>query len=451
MGYQYRSVSGGEVHLPPLGSGLRLQPTNPSSVTQRSSSATDASSGAPGDCGSWQTPMNVSGNSPTTRAMRSLHARAHSRADPLVALVVGHGGRPRREDRHVGAALAEQPELVLLDRLADLVVGDGRVVRRRAALPERGELAGPPVGVRAGGGRVVPVAVDDHSGFPGERGLRAADVVDDRGQIGPGEGIGVAGRPELALRRRERHQGLDAGLLDGGRGLGHLLGAPPAVQQRAGDEVRRHGLPVGRREDVRQRVEHLLLHAVVARREQRLGQQGLEPLGDDRAAELARGGAADLLRVHGEVGQAPRGGGRRELRPRAGRRAGTASRGGGRRWATSARPPRSARPPAPRRARPAACGRASWSSGRRTRPRGPGPAPRRRRPDGSSPRSRRSRRGRRRGPPCPRIRPWRPGGRRRRAWPGCPDRRTRCPRRPGRYGPRPRGPPRTPSPPRRGR
>ena len=71
-------MSGGEVHLPPLGSGLRLQPTNPSPVTQRSSSATDASSGAPGDCGSWQTPMNVSGNSPTTRAIRSLHARAHS-------------------------------------------------------------------------------------------------------------------------------------------------------------------------------------------------------------------------------------------------------------------------------------------------------------------------------------------------------------------------------------
>src|SRR4029077_2887290 len=89
-------------------------------------------------------------------------------ADPLVALVVAHGGRPRREDRHVGAALAEQPELVLLDRPPDLVVGDGRVVRCRAALPERGELPGPPVAVRAGSRRVVPVAVDDHSGFPGE-------------------------------------------------------------------------------------------------------------------------------------------------------------------------------------------------------------------------------------------------------------------------------------------
>src|SRR5215831_8394972 len=78
MGYQYWSVSGGAVHLPPLGSGLRLQPTNPSSRTQRSSSAMDAFRSAPGDCGSWQTPMNVSGNSPTTRPMRSLHARDHS-------------------------------------------------------------------------------------------------------------------------------------------------------------------------------------------------------------------------------------------------------------------------------------------------------------------------------------------------------------------------------------
>ena len=78
MGYQYVSVSGGAVHFPPLGSGLRLQPTNPSSTTQRSSSATDAFRSAPGDCGSWQTPMNVSGNNPATRAMRSLQARDHS-------------------------------------------------------------------------------------------------------------------------------------------------------------------------------------------------------------------------------------------------------------------------------------------------------------------------------------------------------------------------------------
>ena len=88
-----------------------------------------------------------------------------------------------------------------------------------------------------------------------------------------------------------------------------------------------HGLPVGRREDVRQRVEHLLLHAVVTRREQRLGQQRLEPLDDDRAAQLGRGGAADRRSEYTVRPEKPSGGGRRELAPRAGRRAATASRG----------------------------------------------------------------------------------------------------------------------------
>ncbi len=78
-GYQLRSVRGGELQCPPLGSGLRLQPMNPSSSTQRRSSATDPSTGAPGDCGSCATPMNRSGNRVVTRWTRSLHRRAHSR------------------------------------------------------------------------------------------------------------------------------------------------------------------------------------------------------------------------------------------------------------------------------------------------------------------------------------------------------------------------------------
>src|SRR5258708_19573221 len=82
IGYQYRSVSGGAVHFPPLGSGLRLQPTNPSSSTQRSSSATDDFSPAPGDCGSWQTPMNVAGTSPPTRTMRLVHPPPHRPLSP---------------------------------------------------------------------------------------------------------------------------------------------------------------------------------------------------------------------------------------------------------------------------------------------------------------------------------------------------------------------------------
>ena len=45
-------VSGGAFHMPPDGSGFRLQPTNPSSLTQRFSSAMHVSGVTPGVCGS---------------------------------------------------------------------------------------------------------------------------------------------------------------------------------------------------------------------------------------------------------------------------------------------------------------------------------------------------------------------------------------------------------------
>ncbi len=73
-GYQCRSVSGGEVQWPPEGSGFKLQPMNPSSLTQRSSSAALLTGATPGDCGNWQTPTKFSGYSDTTRWIRSLQA-----------------------------------------------------------------------------------------------------------------------------------------------------------------------------------------------------------------------------------------------------------------------------------------------------------------------------------------------------------------------------------------
>ena len=57
------SVSGLAVQYPPEGSGLRFKPMNPSSSTQRCSSASVASIGTPGECGSWQTPTKCSGKS----------------------------------------------------------------------------------------------------------------------------------------------------------------------------------------------------------------------------------------------------------------------------------------------------------------------------------------------------------------------------------------------------
>ena len=72
--------------------------------------------------------------------------------------VVLHRRRLRREDRQVAAALAHHAQLVLLDRLADLVVCD--LGRRGALAPE---LLPAVALVRVGHGRVVTVAVDDHS------------------------------------------------------------------------------------------------------------------------------------------------------------------------------------------------------------------------------------------------------------------------------------------------
>ncbi len=82
-------------------------------------------------------------------------------ADRLVADMVRHRARPRREDRVVAAAFLDQAQLVGLDRLADLVVGDRRVGRRRLAFLERGLLRLAPLVVRGRSRRVVAVAVDD--------------------------------------------------------------------------------------------------------------------------------------------------------------------------------------------------------------------------------------------------------------------------------------------------
>jgi hypothetical protein len=76
-GYQDRSVSGWAVQCPPDGSGFRLQPTKPNSFTHRSSSAMELATGTPGDCGSWQTPAKVSGNSPHA-LIRSLQRRVQA-------------------------------------------------------------------------------------------------------------------------------------------------------------------------------------------------------------------------------------------------------------------------------------------------------------------------------------------------------------------------------------
>ena len=81
-----------------------------------------------------------------------------------VAHVVRHAGRPRREDRDVGAPLALKLELRVLQRLPDLVVADAQGALRRHVrrVAQPGDLF-LPVGVqRFRRSRVVPVTVDDH-------------------------------------------------------------------------------------------------------------------------------------------------------------------------------------------------------------------------------------------------------------------------------------------------
>ena len=90
-------------------------------------------------------------------------------ADALVADMMPHAGGTRREDRQIGAALALQLELVLLDAFADLVVGHfQRGARRHCRLVlgvgGRGLLLAEAMEV-FGLGRVVAVAIDDHDKF----------------------------------------------------------------------------------------------------------------------------------------------------------------------------------------------------------------------------------------------------------------------------------------------
>ena len=115
----------------------------------------------PGDCGSWQTPMKLSGNMVQTRWTRSFTVRLHWMLVRSVAEVVPHPARGRREERHVRSALALQPELAVLDGLAYLVVAD----RQRLGEGASGalDLAGAPLPELARRRRVVAVHVDDHA------------------------------------------------------------------------------------------------------------------------------------------------------------------------------------------------------------------------------------------------------------------------------------------------
>jgi hypothetical protein len=98
---------------------------------------------------------------------------------------LAHARRARRENGDVGAALALQPELVLLDALADFVVGHfERSARRHGRLFRaggcRGLLLAEAVQV-LGFGRVVAVAIDNHGTIAG--GILGSRDATGRGDI----------------------------------------------------------------------------------------------------------------------------------------------------------------------------------------------------------------------------------------------------------------------------
>ena len=79
-------------------------------------------SGSPGVCGSWQTPTKLLGIQRADAVNQIVAVLGPVQAGRRVADVVRHRRRARREDRDVGAALALQLQLRVLQALADLVV-----------------------------------------------------------------------------------------------------------------------------------------------------------------------------------------------------------------------------------------------------------------------------------------------------------------------------------------
>ena len=83
----------------------------------------EPSMAAPGDCGSWHTGAKFSGYRSHTRRIELVLVLRPERRRVLVADVVAHPARPRREQREVGAAVALEPQLGGLEAGPDLVVG----------------------------------------------------------------------------------------------------------------------------------------------------------------------------------------------------------------------------------------------------------------------------------------------------------------------------------------
>ena len=82
----------------------------------------------------------------------------------LVAHMVVHRDRFRRENRHIDATLFHDAQLIVVDAVTDFVIGDGRRGRRRrlTCFLKLGDLVGAKLSDLGRGGRKVTVAIDNH-------------------------------------------------------------------------------------------------------------------------------------------------------------------------------------------------------------------------------------------------------------------------------------------------
>src|SRR3954468_1802684 len=110
---------------------------------------------------------------------------------------MSHEAGARAEDREVEPPLPHEPELVRLDRLAQLVVADLEIgsprLHRRVA--DAGDLPVAPVLQRLRGRRVMAMAVDDHGWKP----LVGSVLVNTACRLGPEAWSGRRPSSELAI------------------------------------------------------------------------------------------------------------------------------------------------------------------------------------------------------------------------------------------------------------
>ena len=117
--------------------------------------------------------------------------RGPGRAHGEIADVMGHEAGAGAEDRQIAAALPHQAQLIRFDQLAKFVVADREVrdLGRLGGVLDTGDLPVAPRLQGLGGGRIMPVAIDDHGAWPPVGRLRARHEPASSGYVSVREGL----------------------------------------------------------------------------------------------------------------------------------------------------------------------------------------------------------------------------------------------------------------------